>query len=213
MSSGKTETLGLNQWQLSDAFLMEEMNEDNRRVDAAVAAVPYVKLMDVTTSVDAQQVDLNLSAIDFSNILSLVVYTNAMLKELAGDAGFCHLFAMANDAGGLCSATGSTSSASYSSFVADWHISDPQFAQNSISVMKIDGLFPRYVGNSSWLHIESYGVGRNSSSTYLTHLFCAHQLSVGVRLNKLSFFTADSSVKPGNSMIAGSRFVVMGVKA
>lgn len=38
MSINKTENLGLNQWVRSDPFRMEDFNEDNAKIDAAVAA-------------------------------------------------------------------------------------------------------------------------------------------------------------------------------
>lgn len=38
MSTNKTENLGLNQWVRSDPFRMEDFNEDNAKIDAAVAA-------------------------------------------------------------------------------------------------------------------------------------------------------------------------------
>ena len=86
MSSGKTETLGLNQWQLSDAFLMEEMNEDNRKVDAAVTAVPYVKLLDITTKTDAAQIELDLSGIDLSPYLELHLIAVPQILSTDDDA-------------------------------------------------------------------------------------------------------------------------------
>lgn len=38
-STNKTSALGLSQWVLSDAFLMEDFNADNAKIDAAVAGV------------------------------------------------------------------------------------------------------------------------------------------------------------------------------
>lgn len=74
MSSGKTETLGLNQWQLSDAFLMEEMNADNRKVDAAVKTLggkaEFVPLKTFTTQANpsgVSQIDVQVSDIDFTD--------------------------------------------------------------------------------------------------------------------------------------------------
>lgn len=42
MASKQTEHYGLNQWEAGDNFLRAEFNEDNRKVDAAIAATPKV---------------------------------------------------------------------------------------------------------------------------------------------------------------------------
>lgn len=74
MSAGKTANIGLNQWILDDPFSMEEMNEDNRRIDSAFAPLALVKLGSVTTSKAAQQVDLDLSGINFEDYYEIKIY-------------------------------------------------------------------------------------------------------------------------------------------
>lgn len=66
-SNNKTAALGLNQWALTDPFLMEDFNEDNRKIDAAVARKSeFVKLKEVTTTVGGvSQIDVDVSDIDF----------------------------------------------------------------------------------------------------------------------------------------------------
>ena len=71
-STNKTANLQLNQWVLTDPLLMEDMNEDNRKLDAAVGASPYVKLMDITSAANAQQIDLDFSGIDLKKYASIV---------------------------------------------------------------------------------------------------------------------------------------------
>ncbi|MEG0765483.1 MAG: hypothetical protein RR403_05490, partial [Pseudoflavonifractor sp.] len=44
MSSNKTANLQLNQWQAGDAFLREEFNQDNGKIDAAVQGVRDTQL-------------------------------------------------------------------------------------------------------------------------------------------------------------------------
>ncbi len=72
MSSGKTETLGLNRWQLSDAFLMEEMNADNQKIDAGfkdlnVRKMELVDLKQIKTTMGGvTQIDVDVSDIDFT---------------------------------------------------------------------------------------------------------------------------------------------------
>lgn len=43
MASNHTNNYSLNQWQLSDSVVMEDFNEDNRKIDAALAAGMKVK--------------------------------------------------------------------------------------------------------------------------------------------------------------------------
>lgn len=73
MSSSKTSNIGLNQWQRSDFFVMDDFNADNQKIDAAFGKVAYVKLADITTAADANQVDVDLSSFDMSKYSELRV--------------------------------------------------------------------------------------------------------------------------------------------
>ena len=73
-STGKTENLKLSQWELSDPFLMEDMNGDFRKIDEAIGVVPMVKLMDVKLSQSASTVELDLQHFDLTDIIELLVY-------------------------------------------------------------------------------------------------------------------------------------------
>lgn len=68
--STQTEHISLHQWESTDPFLREDFNEDNRKIDEAVGAVGEalfrVKLGQIVTKQDAQQVDVDLTEIDFS---------------------------------------------------------------------------------------------------------------------------------------------------
>ena len=72
-STNKTTNLGLNQWVLSDPFLMEDMNADNQKIDEAVCANPYEKLISVITTANALQVDFDLSDIDLTKYAALKI--------------------------------------------------------------------------------------------------------------------------------------------
>ena len=67
----KTANYELNQWDPGDRILREEFNGDNARIDAALAGMPYVKLVDVTTDVAANQVDIDVSKIDFGSFAKI----------------------------------------------------------------------------------------------------------------------------------------------
>lgn len=66
----QTANYGLNQWDAEDRILREDFNGDNDKIDQTLKkfqqALPYVKLLDVTIEAEAQQVDLDVSQIDFS---------------------------------------------------------------------------------------------------------------------------------------------------
>lgn len=72
-STNKTANLALNQWVLTDPLLMEDMNADNQKIDAAVGTNPFVKLLSVRTAVNASQVDLSLSGIDLTQYAALKI--------------------------------------------------------------------------------------------------------------------------------------------
>ena len=96
MSTGKTENLKLNQWSLSDPVLMEEFNADNRIIDKAVAPLSgridstaellsnkietataplaLVKLGEIMTGTDCQQLDIDFSDLDWSKYLKVIVF-------------------------------------------------------------------------------------------------------------------------------------------
>ena len=65
-STNKTPHLQLNQWTLSDPFLMEDFNSDNAKIDAAIKEIPTVRLADVTTSAAAQTVEIDVSRMELT---------------------------------------------------------------------------------------------------------------------------------------------------
>ena len=72
-STNKTANIGLNQWVLRDPFLMEDMNADNQKIDAAFGESPYVKLLSVTTAANAAQIDLSLSGMDLTKYSAIKI--------------------------------------------------------------------------------------------------------------------------------------------
>ena len=65
-----TKNYHLNQWEPSDRVLRTDFNEDNRKIDealnAAVNASPYVKLKELITTKELNQIDLDVGDIDFT---------------------------------------------------------------------------------------------------------------------------------------------------
>ena len=79
MSTSKTEHIQLNQWAAEDQFLREEFNEDNRKIDQALGQLCYFKLLDVTTTAPAKQVDMDVSHIRFTDYWKIEVYLDCTL--------------------------------------------------------------------------------------------------------------------------------------
>ena len=65
-STNKTEKLNLNQWVETDPVLREDFNADNAILDAVIGNMPWVRLVDVVTTEEAAQLDLDISDIDVS---------------------------------------------------------------------------------------------------------------------------------------------------
>ena len=73
-STNKTPHLQLNQWVLSDPFLMEDLNSDNAKIDTAMAKNPWEKLMDITIDVPTSCVEIDLTSFDILKFASLRIY-------------------------------------------------------------------------------------------------------------------------------------------
>ena len=78
----KTEHYQLNQWQKTDRVLMEDFNSDNAKIDAALAAVPPVKLLDLVTESPQQQVDISLAEFSPEPYAALKLYICAKVSSL-----------------------------------------------------------------------------------------------------------------------------------
>ena len=83
----KTENYQLNQWELTDRIRMEDFNGDNEKIDAALAGLREEiavvraanlceKLVDYTTTAAAQQVDIDVSGIDFTQYVRIDLSIN-----------------------------------------------------------------------------------------------------------------------------------------
>ena len=65
MASNHTAQFGLSQWAATDPVRREDFNEDNRKIEEALAAPPfYGKIRSTITEVAANQVEFDLSDID-----------------------------------------------------------------------------------------------------------------------------------------------------
>ena len=70
-----TQNYQLPLWDKEDAVKRTDFNENNQKIDAALGqAADRVKLMEMTTTEDAQQVDLDVSGIDLTAYECITVY-------------------------------------------------------------------------------------------------------------------------------------------
>lgn len=78
MASNYTEHYGLCQWEATDQVRREEFNQNNAKIDEALVGIQvtnrYIKLKEVLTDSAAQQIDLDVSDIDFSQYLKVELF-------------------------------------------------------------------------------------------------------------------------------------------
>ena len=200
-STNKTTKLKLNQWVLSDPFLMEDMNEDNRKIDAAVSANPYVKLMDITTIANAQQVDLNVSGIDLTKYAMLQLFATLAVTPMGTASA---VYARINNVGGYFAETMYNYSNYFRDYVAQFGAPGSDLG---VARMDISGYTPIGSVKSGPLLIRSSGAGY-SGSNYVRDGFAFKEISQLSDFASINFLTNSSSV----NIAAGSRFVIYGVK-
>lgn len=202
-STNKTANLKLNQWALTDPLLMEDMNEDNRKLDAAASANPYVKLMDVTTSANAQQIDLDVSGIDFTKYAMVQVFVYNLRSTPAGTLKT--LYAKINNDGAcLASIDGSvTTSQAYIARAYTTNLINPNYT----SFLKIE-----LAGFPDVLSASSYPISIRYSSRWYNSDFKIEEVGgtrfMNTAINTLNLVISDSSCY----INSGARFLIYGVK-
>ena len=77
-----TENYHLNQWDATDRVLRTDFNSDNQKIDAALAAVPPVKLLDLVTERPQKQVDISLTEFSPEPYAALKLYICAKVSNL-----------------------------------------------------------------------------------------------------------------------------------
>ena len=202
-STNKTAKLGLNQWVLTDPLLMEDMNADNQKIDEAVGALSYVKLMDITTAANAQQVDLDVSAIDFTKYAMIQVFVSANVTPLNTAT---YLYAKINNGGAYIQENGSSSivSRAYVGFVVTSDL-DGYFNNMKLEITGIPNVL-----NAVYLaDIKTSGsCCHNEGNFYVYDQHAVKQMSANTGVTTINFLTDMSYA----FIKAGSRFEIYGVK-
>ena len=96
----QTANYQLSQWDAEDRILREDFNSDNEKIDETMAALKagnyFEKLADVTTTQSCQQLDVDLSEVDFTQYDRLIIH--AVLKSDTVHLGYLRLNGISDSA-------------------------------------------------------------------------------------------------------------------
>lgn len=207
-STNKTSALGLSQWVLSDPFRMEDFNADNAKIDAAVAAVPYVKLLNVTTNAAATQVDLDLSGIDLSQFSKLEIV--ASLNSPAATSRTSSIYMLINGNGAYLQGSGSALEAK--GYVATCPVLENTWNSTMYWSTLHAELFGLTVptGIDRYIGVHALGIGAQYGNRYALQSNGLIQLSASnAGIRTINFVGADGIANIG----AGAKFYIYGVRA
>ena len=207
-STNQTPHLGLSQWVLTDPFRMDDFNQDNAKIDAAVSAIPYEKLMDVTTSADAAQVDLNVSGIDFTKYAVVQLFGSSVCLMADGSSnaptGAAINLKINGQSGNACTGSTSVNSDAAASYLYSAS-NDPINIRAEIFGFQIH---PQAAARASYgltLSVAASGGGPYRTTRSQTTVVLSDARS---KMNTLSFSTASA----GHKIAAGTKLVMYGVR-
>lgn len=150
-STNKTPHLGLCQWVETDPLLMDDMNDTLKTIDKAIGIRPLVKLMEVTLTQSLTTVNLDLSEIDFTNIVDLQIYFPT---------------------GSAISINHFTGALNYLGTTGGWQSSVSTFGSSDgkINITNINGLASTkgniYMSGSVYYYVEASKIGPLESLTF-----------------------------------------------
>ena len=215
MSSGKTAALGLNQWALSDQFLMEEFNEDNRKVDAYAQQRAFERISEVVTEQGSQQVDLNVGLINWAKYFKVSIYWQLCVDNPNKEYAYCTMRANAR-AGATdyrkCEMRG---------------VADPADANNAYqgNVSPSEGrgglryfvtdFYPQFDGCVFYTKDISFHSSDDYYKAAIVKTAAANAVPMPLdQLKTLNFFCmTNGSTARQLSLLPGSKFIIYGVRA
>ena len=195
--STQTEHIGLHQWESTDSFLREDFNEDNRKIDEEVgkliAAVPIIKLGEITTSESARQVDVDLSEIDFSQYWEVQFHIHGNTSQT------CVLYVRLNGAAGeedyeYKSAHGNNYASNYLSAISLGYPGSMDYYSAKVTIFSS----PVFIS----AHTEGYGKAIQDQRSYATQ-------TSGVTFSTLQVMNLVASI---GTIDAGLKIEIYGVK-
>ncbi|MFB0920441.1 MAG: hypothetical protein QMB62_06115 [Oscillospiraceae bacterium] len=214
-STNKTPNLELNQWVLTDPFLMEDMNSDNGKIDAAVNSRALVKLAHIETTASCLVISLDVRGIDWSEYRE--VYIEYSLKHGAAASTYVYSIVRGNgrygssdyytrmlDTNGIAART----EASYFFTGNDMNCGDGQPCRHKIRIFT-DGGCTLFQENRSFndMNIVYGGVLRTSTSSAIPL-----PLSQLTTLDFSCAYGAGTGLTDPVYLLAGSKFDIYGVK-
>ena len=208
-STNKTPKLGLNQWVLTDPFLMEDMNSDNSKIDDAVSSRALVKLGHIETTASCLVISLDVSGIDWSAYREVAVEYS--LKH--GVAASTYVYSMVrgngkSGSGDYHTRTLGTNSLANKSEASYFFTGNDMNCRHKIRIFT-DGRCTLFQENRSFndMNVAYGGVLRTdtSSSTALP-------LSQLTTLDFSCAYGAGTGLTDPIYLLAGSKFDIYGVK-
>ena len=190
----KTTNYQLNQWDATDRVLREDFNSDNRKIDAAIKAVygaiPYVKLLDVVTEVQAEQIDLDLSEIDCTKYWQFDLFATVSATENT------YIYVRCNG------------------FASGYRLNTLD-ASSLFYLPAVGGLNPGYAKGTIFLDTAIAGEGLGGKWTkdnefYTT--FSAERYSIDTKLVSPATLRTLNLSANGELIPKGSRFVLYGIR-
>ena len=191
-----TQNYQLNQWDAADRVLREDFNSDNRKIDAAIAAlqdaIRYVPIAEATLNTAGSRLSLNVSGIDWSS------YLKAELFVSGHAAGSSMTLLVNNQTTGYYSSgagTGSTGSAvGNGNSLATW------LSRGNAAVGLVE--FPTPQPGAAVTCFNAAAAASGSSLSY----------STGVKIAPITWSQLQTFDLTGN-LAAGCRMCLYGVRA
>lgn len=113
----ETTNIGLHQWAAEDPVLRTDFNADFAKIDRAVGAIPLIKLKEVVTTQDAQQLDVDVSDIDFDLYDEVIVYAELVnTKDDSNVSPYCAILINGDTTSNIYGTSGSASMSSSYNF-------------------------------------------------------------------------------------------------
>ena len=199
-SSQKTTAFGLNKWILDDKILMEDFNADNETIANALAERPYIKLLDVTTTEDALQVDLDVGGIDMTEYSQIQIMTRLAPSGAVSGASLAYM-----RVNGIISGYGTGTASETNSLTTAQYLVPQQLYNGALTMGRVDlnyGIRPS-TGRSE-IYVRAYS-GANYRGL-------ANQGALLDKADATPIHTINFFVDGANRIKAGARFVAYGIK-
>ena len=207
----ETTNIGLHQWAAEDPVLRTDFNADFAKIDRAVGAIPLTKLKEVVTTQDAQQLDVDVSDIDFDLYDEVIVYAELVnTKDDSNVSPYCSIRINGDDASNYRYASSGddhmTSSANMSN---NNYICYPGMLTDGTEYVSYPTRLRFHKSRNCLFLFAEYAYVRLSSYTFYSSTASGAYLLQDVPVSTLNIAVGNVS---NNSIKAGSKLFFLGVK-